>query len=720
MILQMESVECGAAALAIILAYYGRIVPLTILRRDCGVSRDGSRCSNILKAAHSYGLEAKAWKRNMGALKNTPFPYIVFWNFNHFLVVEGYRKGKVYLNDPGTGPRSVPLEEFDRSYTGVMMTLKPGPQFRKGGSQPSVAKGLWTRLRGSLLPVFAAVCAALLLVAPGLLVPALIATFVDRVLVQGLRDWGRPLVLGMVIAAVFRALMGAVEFRILRLLQIRLAAANSGRFLKHLLNLPASYYAQRYAGEVSNRIALNDEVAQVLSGRLATTAIDALMMVFYMVVMWVLSRPLALIAIGFAAVDFLVMRWIARRRRESNVRLSMAQGKTGGVGTAGLQSIRTLKASGLEADFFARWAGFFADLYNTDQELSALNYSVGVLPALLFALMTASVVIAGGFEVMNGRMSIGMLVAFQSLAISFLQPVNNLVALGESMQELTGHLSRLDDVLSSPAPDDTPMQSTQAMPVRLRGSVEFRGVTFGYNPTTPPLISGLSFSARPGQRIAFVGDSGSGKSTVVRLLSGLYEPTSGEIFFDGVPARLIPREILANSLAMVDQELLLFQGSVRENLTLWDSSTPDESIVRACRDAGIEGVIAALPEGFGSELLEGAANLSGGQRQRLEIARALSSDPSILIMDEATSALDTETELAVDRNIRARGCTCFIVAHRLSTVRDSDEILVLDQGCVVERGTHDHLIRNNGPYARLLASDAEVNAGETPTGAPAA
>jgi NHLM bacteriocin system ABC transporter peptidase/ATP-binding protein len=720
MILQMEAVECGAAALGIVLAYHGRIVPLAALRRDCGVSRDGSKCSSVLKAAHAYGLEAKAYKRDMAALKNTPYPYIVFWNFNHFLVVEGYRKGRVYLNDPGTGPRSVPLEEFDRSYTGVMMTLKPGPRFTKGGAKPSIGASLWKRLRGSLAPVFAAVCAALLLVAPGLAIPALMATFVDRVLVQGLHDWGRPLVLGMLIAAVFRALLAAIEFRILRLLQIRLAVANSGRFVRHLLNLPASYYAQRYAGEVSSRIALNDNVAEVLSGRLATTSIDVLMMVFYASAMWILSHSLALVAMAFAAVDFAVMRWIARRRRESNIRLSMALGKAGGVGTAGLQSIRTLKASGLESDFFARWAGFFANLYNSDQELSAMNYSLGVLPPLLFALMTASVLIAGGLEVMNGRMSIGMLVGFQSLATSFLQPVNNLVALGESVQELAGHLSRLDDVLSSPAPAEPRFDSAPDIPVRLRGQVEFRNVTFGYNPVAPPLIADLSFSARPGQRIAFVGDSGSGKSTVVRLLAGLYTPDSGEILFDGIPSGRIPREILTNSMAMVDQEILLFEGTVRENLTLWDATTPDDSVARACRDAQIESAIDALPLGFASELLEGASNLSGGQRQRLEIARALCCDPSILVMDEATSALDSETELAVDRNIRARGCTCFIVAHRLSAVRDSDEILVLDRGRVVERGTHDELIRGNGRYARLLADDAEENVDETAGGVSAA
>jgi ATP-binding cassette subfamily C protein len=419
---------------------------------------------------------------------------------------------------------------------------------------------------------------------------------------------------------------------------------------------------------------------------------------------------LASLALFFALVNFAVLCWIARLRREGNARLSVAQGKAAGVGIAGLQSIRTIKASGLESDYFARWAGFFANLANAQQEVSSSNYYLGVLPPLLLALMTAAVLAGGGFEVMHGRMSIGLLVAFLGLSTSFLQPVNNLVALGQSMQELEGHITRLDDVLQSPASLDTSGHvggHAGNRPVRLRGHVEFRNVTFGYSPVSPPLIENLSFTARPGQRIAFVGGSGSGKSTVARMLAGLYAPTGGEILLDGTLRAEIPHEILANSLAMVDQDIILFKASVTDNLTLWDASTPEDRVVRACQDALIDGVIDAMPDGYSSPLLEGAANMSGGQRQRLEIARALASDPSILIMDEATSALDAETELLVDKNIRRRGCTCFIVAHRLSTVRDSDEIIVLDQGRVAQRGTHEELIQDaEGVYAALVA-DAE-------------
>jgi ABC-type bacteriocin/lantibiotic exporter with double-glycine peptidase domain len=487
--------------------------------------------------------------------------------------------------------------------------------------------------------------------------------------------------------------------------------AETSRFVWHLLRLPASYYSQRAAGEVSSRIALNDQLAEVLSGRLATSTIDALMMIFYLIVMWQFSRTLTFFALAFAALSLGILRWMSRARSESNARLSLEQGRVAGVGIAGLQSIRTIKASALESDFFARWAGFFANFSNAYDKQSAVNYYSGVLPPLLMSLLSATVLVMGGLEVIGGRMSIGMLVAFQSLAVSFLQPVNSLVALGANLQELGTHVVRLDDVLESlPAEEasvDPSALPASGAPVRLRGEVEFRNVSFGYSPVLPPLIEDLSFTVRPGQRVAFVGASGSGKSTVARLLAGLYAPLSGEILFDGVPASTISREVLSHSLAMVDQDVFLFKGTVRDNLTLWDDSAPAERIHRACSDALIEPVIDALPDGYASELLECGGNLSGGQRQRLEIARALACDPRILILDEATSALDAETEQLVDKNIRRRGCTCVIVAHRLSTVRDSDEIIVLERGRVVQRGRHDQLIREDGLYARLLADDEE-------------
>jgi ATP-binding cassette subfamily C protein len=703
----MENVECGAACLAIILGYWGRIVPLAQLRGECGVSRDGSKASNILAAARAHGMHAKGFKKELSGLKDVRYPYIIFWNFNHFLVVEGRRGGMVYLNDPASGPRRVTLEEFDEGYTGIVLVLEPGPDFHRSGRKPSVLAGLGTRLKGSFGAVALCTLVAFLLVLPGLTAPALMQLFVDKVLVQGFTDWARPIILGMFLTALLKVLLTRIQSGLLRRLKIKLAVVLSSRFVRHLLDLPASYYAQRYSGEVIDRVALNDSVAEVLSGRLATTLIDILMMVFYLAVMIQFDKVLTLIGVGFAVLNACLLRWIARRRVDANRRLGQFAGKTAGVSVSGLQNIRQLKASALESDFFQRWAGHYAKLSNARQELGLVNQYMGVLPTFLSSIMTMLILTVGGLRVIHGMLSIGQLVGFQSLMYSFLLPVNNLVALGGTLQELEVDVTRLDDVLRNPQESHESAVTTSPV-VRLEGHLELSGVSFGYNPIAAPLIEELSFRVEPGQRIALVGGSGSGKSTVARIVAGLYRPTSGEVLFDGRLRSEIQSNVMTNSVAMVQQDILMFEGSVRDNLTLWDASVPEANIVAACRDALIDDVIAAIPDGYRGALLEGAANMSGGQRQRLEIARALVNNPSILIMDEATSALDAETERRIDQNIRRRGCTCLIVAHRLSTIRDADEIIVLHQGRVVQRGTHETLVRREGEYARLLAGDSAL------------
>jgi ATP-binding cassette, subfamily C, bacterial len=704
-VLQMENVECGAASLAIILGYWGRIVPLAQLRRDCGVSRDGSKASNILAAARAYGLNGKGFKKELSGLKDIRYPYIVFWNFNHFLVVEGCRAGMVYLNDPASGPRRVTIEEFDEGYTGIVLAMEPGPNFRRRGRRPSVLAGLWNRLKGSFGAVALCAVLAFLLVIPGIVAPALMQVFVDKVLVEGVTDWARPIILGMLLTALVKVLLTRIQSGMLRRLKTRLSVVLSSGFVRHLLGLPASYYAQRYSSEVSDRIPLNDIVAEILSGRLATTLIDILMMGFYLAVMIQFDRVLTLIGVAFALVNAGLLQWIARKRVDSGQRLGHYAGKAAGVAESGLQNIRQLKASALESDFFQRWAGHYAKLSNARQELGLVNQYMGVLPAFLTSVMTMLILAVGGMRVIHGLLTIGQLVGFQFLMFSFLQPVNNLVALGATMQELDADITRLDDVLRNPL--DSPVEAKDADrgPVRLEGRLELRDISFGYNPIAPPLIENLSFRAEPGQRVALVGGSGSGKSTVARLVAGLYPVSAGEVLFDGRPRSEVPRGVMTNSVAIVEQDILMFEGSVRDNLTLWDASVPEANIVAACRDALIDDVIGALPGGYQGALLQGAANMSGGQRQRLEIARALVNNPSILIMDEATSALDAETEKRIDQNIRRRGCTCLIVAHRLSTIRDADEIIVLHYGKVVQRGTHEELIREDAEYARLLSTE---------------
>lgn len=717
-LLQMEAVECGAAALGIILGYYRRIVPLPELRRECGVSRDGSKASNMLKAARNYGLQAKGFKKEVAQLQDLRPPYIVFWNFNHFLVVEGFGKQSVYLNDPATGPRTVSLQEFDEGYTGVVLVIEPGTEFQRGGRKPSMVLSLWERLQGAAGALVYCIIAGFFLTIVGLAVPVFSQVFVDDILVEQRHHWLRPLLLVMAIATVLQGWLTLLRLRYLRRLKIKLAVGMSSRFLWHILRLPVSFYAQRFAGEITSRTNLNDEVADVLSGKMATTVIDAVMVIFYAIVMLQYDWVLTLIVVSFAAVNVLTLQFISRQRVDANQRLMQEHGKASGASIAALQSIETLKASGLESDFFSRWSGYYAKAINSQQELGVTNQTFLVLPTLLSALSSMLLLVVGGLRVMDGHLSIGMLVAFQGLMQSFEEPVNNLVNFGSTLQELEGNLIRLDDVLDNPINPllekrgsggvGNSLSSSSAQAPRLQGYVELRNVTFGYSPLDPPLIENFNFSIKPGQRVALVGGSGSGKSTIAKIVSGLYEPWEGEILFDGKTREQIPHQLLTNSVAMVEQDIQLFSGTVRDNLTLWDATIPDKNLIRACEDAAINDVILSMSGGYDAELIEGAANLSGGQRQRLEIARAFVNNPSILVMDEATSALDAETEKIIDENLRRRGCTCIIVAHRLSTIRDCDEIIVLERGKVVQRGTHQELWQVEGVYSRLIRTEGEA------------
>lgn len=719
-LLQMEAVECGAAALGIILAYHGRILPLAELRLECGVSRDGSSAANLIKAARRYGLIAKGYKFELAQLQFVPPPYIVFWNFNHFLVVEGSCRHRFYLNDPASGPRRVSIEEFDQAFTGVVLTFEPGPDFQRQGQKLSLLQGLAKRLQGSMAAIVYCILAGLLLVIPGITLPVFGQVFVDYVLVENRTDWLRPLLLGMGLMAVLQGLLTVLQLRYLRRLRVKLAMGMSSRFLWHLLRLPVRFYAQRFPGEISARLQINNTVAETLSGQLATTVISTVMVVFYAGVMMAYDGWLTLIGMGFALANMLSLQWVNRHRVQTSMRLTQDLGKVSGVTIAGLQSIETLKASALESDFFARWSGYYTKVVNAQQELEVTNQTLGILPSFLSAIATLLVLILGGWRVMEGRLTLGMLIAFQGLMQSLLEPVTHLVNFGSTLQTLEGDINRLDDVLHNPVDaifTPHPEAATQLLgssaaamspSERLQGAVELCHITFGYSPVNPPLIQDFNLSLQPGQRVAIVGKSGSGKSTIAKLLCGLYQPWSGEVLLDGCPLADIPRSVWVKSVALIEQDIFLFRGSLRDNLTLWDSHIDESQLVRACQDARIDDVMRAIPGGLDGSLLEGGDNLSGGQRQRLEIARALVNSPTILVMDEATSALDAETEYQVNEQLRRRGCTCIIVAHRLSTIRDCDEIIVLEQGRVVERGTHEALRQLDGVYAHLIDMDGGV------------
>jgi ATP-binding cassette, subfamily C, bacterial len=705
-LLQMEAVECGAAALGIMLGYYGRIVPLTELRQECGVSRDGSKASNVVKAARQYGLQAKGLQKPLETLKELRPPYIVFWNFNHFLVLEGWGADRVYLNDPATGPRTVSLPEFDQAYTGVVLVMEPGPTFSKGGRKPSIVASLGRRLVGVKGALGYCLLAGLLLTLPRLAVPAFTQVFVDEILVQGRQEWLRLLMVGMIVTVILIGLLARLRLYYLRRLMLKLSISMSGQYLWHTLRLPVGFYAQRFAGEISSRLDMNDKVANILSGSLATTVIDVVMIVFYAVLMFFYDWVLTLIGFFFAGINILALQLLSRSRVDANMRLAQEYGKISGVTIGGIQTMETIKASGLESDLFAKFAGYYAKAVNSQQQLALQNQILAILPTLLGTLITTSILVVGGLRVMNGNLTIGMLIAFQMLMGSFLGPVNSLVNFGSTLQELEGDLTRLDDVLQNPIDPEADRKDTAYRIDRdsfcLQGYVELDNITFGYSRLDGPLIENFSLSVKPGERVALVGGSGSGKSTLAKLICGLYEPWSGDIRFDGESRSRLPRSVLANSVAMVEQDIFLFAGTVAENLTLWDETVPRTDIVQACQDAAINDLVLLMPGGYDAELIEAGANISGGQRQRLEIARALVRNPAILVLDEATSALDAETELIIDQNLRRRGCACIVVAHRLSTIRDCDEIIVLERGKVVQRGTHEELSQQGGAYSRLI------------------
>ena len=716
-ILQMEAVECGAACLAMILAYYGRYVPLEELRVECGISRDGSKASNILAVARRYGLSARAFRKEPRSLKSMRPPLIVHWNFNHFIVLEGFGKGKVFLNDPGYGRRTMSEEEFDQGFTGVVLAFEKSEGFEKGGRRHTLAAALLPRLAGVKSGLLFVFLAGLALVIPGILIPAFSRIFVDDILLSGRQSWLMPLLTAMGITVVLRGAFVWIQQHYLLKLETTLALTGASRFFWRVLHLPAEFFAQRFAGDIGSRVTINDTVATLIAGKLVGALTSGVVVVFYLVLMVQYDILLAAISLGAALVSVLVLSVMSRKVQEGNMRLLQERGKMTGFAMSGLQIMENLKAGGRESEFFSRWAGYEARLMNSEREMGEISLFFSALPALLTSLTAAIILTVGGFRVLDGYLTVGMLVAFQLLVASFLGPINSLVGFGVELQQIKGDLNRLDDILNYRQDGEAPEPCAAACPPaelgrcapKLEGYLSARDLSFGYNRQAPALIEGFSLSLAPGSRIALVGSTGSGKSTVARLIAGLYKPWSGEVLFDDVELPLIPRDVLENSLAMVDQDICLFEGTIRENLTLWDSSVPEVDLLTAGRDACIHEDITSRAGGYDHRLEEGGRNFSGGQRQRLEIARALARNPRLLILDEATSALDPKTEKLIDENIRRRGCTTLIVAHRLSTIRDCDEIIVLKQGKVVERGTHAALAAMGGLYSTLIQmSDDKV------------
>ncbi|MEN6327289.1 MAG: NHLP family bacteriocin export ABC transporter peptidase/permease/ATPase subunit [Syntrophomonas sp.] len=705
-VIQMEATECGAASLAIILGYYGKYVPLEELRIACGVSRDGSKAGNIVKAARTYGLVVRACRYEPEELKSITLPAIIHWNFNHFLVLEGFGRGGVYLNDPAGGPYKVSEEEFDLSYTGVTLLFNPSAEFSRSGARRTLVSNLRLSLQGLSSPLTYLTLVSFLLIFPGIVLPALVKVFIDTILAQKQGTWVLALFLGLVLTALFRAGVTWLREKYLINLENSLALSFSKGFVRHILNLPLEFFLQRYAGDIATRVTYNDAVSEMITGKLASTVMDLAMALFFFVLMFLYDPLLAILGTAVALVNFAVLILLSQRRVNQQRKLLVDSGKLYGTSASGLEIIETIKANGTESDFFARWAGYQAKLINAEQGLGLTQQLLLTIPVLINSLNTVVILAVGSWQVMTGRITLGTLVAFQTLLQSFITPINNLVAFSDELQDLNIYLERLHDVYDYPAkPALTDIEEEDSGDQKLAGAVELKHITFGYSKLEPPLVEDLNLRLAPGQHVALVGGSGSGKSTVAKIVADLYQPWSGEVLFDGKPRGAIPVGVFRRSFAMVDQEISIFEGTVRENITLWNEQIADEAVSAAARDAYVYDIIVERESGFGLLLDENGRCFSGGEKQRMEIARALVLSPAILILDEATSALDPVIEKMIIENIRRRGCSCLIVAHRLSTIMDCDEIIVLDKGNVVERGTHAELLARDGSYAQLVKSN---------------
>ena len=710
-VIQMEAVECGAASLKMILGYYGKHISLEKLREECGVNRDGSKAINIIKAARKFDLEPEGYKvEEIKELKDVEFPAIIHWNFNHFLVLEGFKKGVFYLNDPALGHRKVSYEDFNAAFTGVILTFKKTENFKKSGKKSNLINALKERTKGYEKVILVLFLVGLLMVIPGLVIPIFSRIFVDEILISHATDWIWPLVGGMALTAIFRAVLQHFQLNVLMKAQNKLDIVSSAQYFWHVLKLPIQFFHQRDNGEIGSRIVLNQQISNLITGQIARNLLDLIVVVFYFALMLQYDVTLSIITLIFALMNIFSVRLIGSKRIEKYFSLSVTSGKLYGTTLGGIKTIETLKAMGRENDFFVKWNGSFAKVINQKQKLAAFESYFGLVPRFIAQFQTLIILILGASKIMDGQISVGMLVAFQSLVASFSAPISSLVGLGTTLQELEGDMNRIDDVMRA-EPDPSIDQKVvvkddnyKLISKKLEGYIEFKNVTFGYSKVSEPLISNLSLKINPGERIALVGGSGSGKSTVAKLLMGFYEPWEGEILFDGVNRNKLPRQVINNSLSMVSQDIYLFSGPLRDVLTLHDTTISDNMLINACKDANIHEVIASKPNAYDYELSEGGKNFSGGQRQRLEIARSLVTNPTMLVLDEATSALDPTTEKLIDENIKKRKCSVVVVAHRLSTIRDSDEIIVLDRGEIIERGTHEQLVKNKGRYFRLIKS----------------
>ena len=707
-IMQLEALECGAACLDMILAYYGKWIPLEQVRKDCGVSRDGSNANYIRRAAVNYGLNADGFKVQASYLeKSGIFPCILFWNFNHFVVLDGFRKGRAVLNDPARGLVEVSREEFESSFSGIIIEMSPGEGFQPSGSPKSIMGFVRRKMKG-LGPSFAfAVALSAITALIGMVNPALQRVFLDRLLSGKSPQWVNPFLALVTIFAVIQMVTAVVE-RIFSLkMEGKLAITSNSEYMWHVLRLPVEFFSQRQTGDIAMRKQTNETIASTMINTFTPLILNVATMMFYLIVMVRYNAFLSLIGVISILLNSALSKYISNKKiNVSRVRLRDAA-KLQSTTVSGIEMIETIKASGVEDAFFAKWAGYQASVNRQDMRGQYITQYYGLILSFVTQLSNDVILFLGLYFTMTGHFTTGMLFGFQTLLTSFSAPVTQLTSARDLIREMRTDMERIEDVLeyeTDVTPDSLALNDEISY-TKLSGKVEMRNVTFGYSPLAKPLIENFSLTVEPGQKVAFVGASGCGKSTLAKLLTGLYKPWSGEILFDGKRLEEIDRNLFTGSVAKVDQEVTLFEDTIAQNIKMWDSSIENFEVILASRDASIHSDIIERDGGYNYVLHENGKDLSGGQRQRLEIARVLAQDPTVLIMDEATSALDARTEAEVVQSVQERGITCIVVAHRLSTIRDCDEIIVMDQGQVVERGTHRELYEKGGLYRQLVSSE---------------